>query len=113
MPRKAAEYRRKTYQFAVDFAKQYPAGNYVFAPQNLGDEINTKESEYFPSIPIESDKLVFTRRLRGMNEDFFGSMRQNGKWISAQPLPGNINTPMNEGAQNISQDATLLVFTGL
>jgi outer membrane protein OmpA-like peptidoglycan-associated protein len=110
--RKAAEYRRKTYQFAVDFAKQHPAGNYVFAPQNLGDEINTKESEYFPSIPIESDKLVFTRRLRGMNEDFFGSMRQNGKWISAQPLPGNINTPMNEGAQNISQDATLLVFTG-
>ncbi|WP_082886640.1 OmpA family protein [Flavisolibacter tropicus] len=110
--RKAAEYRRKTYQFALDYAKQHPAGNYVFAPQNLGDEINTKESEYFPSIPIESDKLVFTRRLRGMNEDFFGSMRQNGKWITAQPLPGNINTPMNEGAQNISQDGTMLIFTG-
>lgn len=110
--RKAAEYRRKTYQFAVDFAKNNPVGNYVFAPQNLGDEINTKESEYFPSIPIESDKLVFTRRLRGMNEDFFGSLRHEGKWISAQPLPGNINTLQNEGAQNISQDASWLVFTG-
>jgi len=110
--RKAAEYRRKTYQFAVDFAKNNPVGNYVFAPQNLGDAINTKESEYFPSIPIESDKLVFTRRLRGMNEDFFGSMQQAGKWISAQPLPGNINTLQNEGAQNISQDANWLVFTG-
>lgn len=110
--RKAAEYRRKTYQFAVDFAKNNPVGNYVFAPQNLGDAINTQESEYFPSIPIESDKLVFTRRLRGMNEDFFGSMQQEGKWISAQPLPGNINTLQNEGAQNISQDANWLVFTG-
>jgi outer membrane protein OmpA-like peptidoglycan-associated protein/tetratricopeptide (TPR) repeat protein len=109
---KAAEYRRKTYQFAIDFAKNNPVGNYVFAPQNLGDEINTKESEYFPTIPIESDKLVFTRRLRGMNEDFFGSMLQGGKWISAQPLPGNINTLQNEGAQNISQDANWLVFTG-
>lgn len=110
--RKAAEYRRKTYQFAVDFARNNPVGDYVFAPQNLGDAINTKESEYFPSIPIENDKLVFTRRLRGMNEDFFGSMKQDGKWITAQPLPGNINTPQNEGAQNISQDATVLVFTG-
>lgn len=110
--RKAAEYRRKTYQFAVDFEKKNTNKNYVFSPQNLGDAINTKESEYFPTIPIESDKLVFTRRLRGMNEDFFGSIRQEGKWLNAQALPGNINTLQNEGAQNISQDANWLVFTG-
>jgi outer membrane protein OmpA-like peptidoglycan-associated protein/tetratricopeptide (TPR) repeat protein len=110
--RKAAEYRRRTYQFAVDFEKKNSSKNYVFSPQNLGDGINTKESEYFPSIPIESNKLVFTRRLRGMNEDFFGSIKQDGKWVNAQSLPGNINTLQNEGAQNISQDANWLVFTG-
>src|SRR5215204_1368661 len=47
--RKAAEYRRKTFQFAVDYAKSHPGKDYVFAPQNLGDAVNSVESEYFPS----------------------------------------------------------------
>src|SRR4029079_7497335 len=36
--RKAAEYRKKTFQFAIDFAKSHPQ-NYVFAPHNLGDGV--------------------------------------------------------------------------
>jgi outer membrane protein OmpA-like peptidoglycan-associated protein len=110
--RKAAEYRKRTFQFALDYEKSKPAGSYVFAPRNLGDEINSKESEYFPTIPIESDKLVFTRRVNGFNEDFYGSLKKDGNWTTSMPLPGNINTPDNEGAQNISQDATILVLTG-
>ena len=110
--RKAAEFRKRTFEFAVDFDKNNKNKNYVFAPQNMGDAINSHESEYFPSIPIESDKIVFTRRLFNMNEDFFGSIKDSNKWVQARPLPGNINTPLNEGAQNISQDGTWLVFTG-
>jgi len=110
--RKAAEYRKKTFQFALDFEKNNPSRDYVFAPKNLGDEINSPESEYFPSIPIESDKIVFTRKVNRMNEDFFGSIKRDGKWTPSTPLPGNINTPQNEGAQSISQDASVLVFTG-
>jgi outer membrane protein OmpA-like peptidoglycan-associated protein/tetratricopeptide (TPR) repeat protein len=110
--RKAAEYRRKSYQFAVDFAKAHAAENYVFAPQNLGDGINTAESEYFPSISIEGNELVFTRLVNNRNEDFFGSIKSGNTWGKAIRLPGNINTPQNEGAQNISQDGKWLVFTG-
>ncbi len=110
--RKSAEYRKKTYQFALDFEKNNSSKSYVFNPVNLGDEINTKESEYFPSIPIQSDKIIFTRRLNNWNEDFYGSVKSGGKWDKAMPLPGNINTPQNEGAQNISQDASWLIFTG-
>jgi outer membrane protein OmpA-like peptidoglycan-associated protein len=33
-------------------------------------------------------------------------------WRKAHPLEGDINTPENEGAQNISQDGQWLVFTG-
>ena len=77
----------------------------MFAPKNLGSEINSKESEYFPSIPIENDKIVYTRRLNNYNEDFFGSIKREGSWMPSTPLPGNINTSQNEGAQNISQDA--------
>jgi outer membrane protein OmpA-like peptidoglycan-associated protein/tetratricopeptide (TPR) repeat protein len=108
--RKAAEYRKKTFQFAVDFGKTDASKNYVFAPVNLGDGINSIESEYFPSLPIQGDAMVFTRRLNNFNEDFFLS-EKNAAWDKAQRLPGSINTPMNEGAQNISQDGNWLVFT--
>ncbi|HEX2608991.1 MAG TPA: OmpA family protein [Flavisolibacter sp.] len=110
--RKAAEYRLKTYQFAVDYAGRHPHSNYVFAPQNMGDGINSSESEYFPSMPIEGNQLVFTRRLNNYNEDFFASRKQEGQWSKAVHLNGSINTPQNEGAQNISQDGNWLVFTG-
>lgn len=110
--RKAAEYRKSTYQFAVDFAKTHANENYVFAPQNLGDSVNTEESEYFPSVSLDGNKLIFTRRLGNVNEDFFGTIKQNGVWRKAQPLQGGINTPQNEGAQNISQDGNWLLFTG-
>ncbi len=110
--RKAAEYRKTTFEFAVDFEKKHASENYVFAPQNLGDSINTSESEYFPSISIEGDKLIFTRRLNGRNEDFFGTIKDKSGWKRALPLSGGINTPENEGAQNLSQDGNWLFFTG-
>jgi outer membrane protein OmpA-like peptidoglycan-associated protein/tetratricopeptide (TPR) repeat protein len=110
--RKAAEYRRRTYQFAVDYAREHPAPNYVFAPKNLGDGVNSPESEYFPSMPISGKELIFTRRLDNYNEDFFISEKVGDSWGPARRLEGNINTPQNEGAQNISQDGTWLVFTG-
>lgn len=109
--RKAAEYRKKSYQFAVDFAKNNRTKNYVFSPQNLGDSINSPESEYFPSMPVESNQLIFTRRLNNFNEDFFLSHKYRNKWGHAFRLNGSINTAQNEGAQNISQDGNWLVFT--
>lgn len=110
--KKAAEYRQKNYQFAVDYAKSHPARNYVFAPQNLGDAVNSAELEYFPSMPIDGKLLVFTRRVNNFNEDFFASEKQGNTWNKAVRLPGAINTQQNEGAQNISQDGEWLVFTG-
>lgn len=110
--KKAAEYRRKCYQFAVDYAKEHSSNNYVFAPKNLGDNINTAESEYFPSMPIDGSSLIFTRRLNNFNEDFFAAKRNGNGWDKAFRLNGSINTPQNEGAQNISQDGNWLVFTG-
>ncbi|HUQ96166.1 MAG TPA: tetratricopeptide repeat protein, partial [Chitinophagaceae bacterium] len=109
--RKAAEYRKKTYQFAVDFEATHDSKSYDFKPRNLGDGINTAESEYFPSLPIEGSELVFTRRINNFNEDFFVSDKTGTDWSAARRLTGSINTPENEGAQVISQDASWLVFT--
>jgi outer membrane protein OmpA-like peptidoglycan-associated protein/tetratricopeptide (TPR) repeat protein len=110
--KKAAEYRQKTFQFATEYSKAHPGKNYVFAPQNLGDAVNSQELEYFPSMPIDGKLLVFTRRLNGINEDFFAAEKGGNGWEKAVRLPGQINTPQNEGAQNISQDGDWLVFTG-
>ena len=110
--RKAATYRQKTYQFAVDYATNEAIKNYQFQPENLGEGINTSESEYFPSLPIDGSQLIFTRRLNNHNEDFFLSDTNITGWEKARRLNGSINTEANEGAQMISQDGQWLVFTG-
>ena len=56
--------------------------------------------------------MVFTRRIKNFNEDFYYSWKKNNEWDIAKPMEGNVNTPQNEGAQNISQDGQWLVFTG-
>src|SRR5688572_19267284 len=109
---KAAEYRKRCYEFAVDYAKKNNTTAYVFAPKNIGNNINTQESEYFPSLTIDGSELVFTRRLGAFNEDFFYSKGLDSNWEKAKPMRGNVNTEQNEGAQNISQDGQWLVFTG-
>ena len=109
---RSADYRIKCYQFAINYALQNAADTYVFAPQNMGDSINSFDSEYFPSITITGTKLVFTRRVKNYNEDFYESNKINGIWSKAKPIEGDVNTEFNEGAQNISQDGTILFFTG-
>ena len=109
---KLYQYRKSCYEFAVDYAKKNAGKNYVFAPKNLGSAINSSESEYFPSLSIDGKELVFTRRVGDHNEDFYYSkLNANGEWEKAKPMEGDVNTPMNEGAQNISQDGQWLVFT--
>jgi len=109
---KAAEYRKRSYEFAVENEKKIAGRNYVFAPQNMGASINTAQSEYFPSLTIDSKEIVFTRRVNGTNEDFFRSRRINDQWEPSVPVAGEVNTSQNEAAQNISQDGQWLVFTG-
>ena len=109
---KAAEYRKRSYEFAINYAKKNANKNYVFEPQNIGNAVNTTESEYFPSLTIDGKELVFTRRIKNFNEDFYYSRKKNSDWDIAKPMEGNVNTDQNEGAQNISQDGQWLVFTG-
>lgn len=108
---KAGNYRKGTYEFALEQEKLHPLKDYVFAPQNMGDSINTSYLEYFPSLTIDGNKMIFNRRVDN-DEDFYESNRINGTWSKAKPLQGKVNTNFNEGAQNISQDGQWLIFTG-
>jgi outer membrane protein OmpA-like peptidoglycan-associated protein/tetratricopeptide (TPR) repeat protein len=108
---KSGNYRKRTYEFALDYKKKHPTGDYHFDPVNLGDGINTNYLEYYPSLTIDGKKMIFTRRVNN-DEDFYESENINGVWSKATPAKGKINTTLNEGAQSISQDGQWLIFTG-
>ncbi len=111
---KAGEYRRSCYRFALDYAlnNKRKATGYIFEPHNLGDSINTKDAEYYPTISLDGHTLIFTRRVNDTNEDFYESTFTDGHWSKARSLPGNINTNLNEAAQSVSLDGQLLIFNG-
>jgi outer membrane protein OmpA-like peptidoglycan-associated protein len=109
---KAGQYRKRCYQFAIDYAKTKSLSGYRFEPKNLGDSINSEVSEYFPALTIDGSQLFYTRRVNNINEDFYGASKSGVSWAKGRGLPGDINTASNEGAQNISQDGQWLIFTG-
>jgi outer membrane protein OmpA-like peptidoglycan-associated protein/tetratricopeptide (TPR) repeat protein len=109
--KRSANYRISTYLFAIDYKKNHPVDDYNFELINLGDSINSNSLEYYPSLTIDGKKMIFTRRVQD-DEDFYESDLVNNKWTKAVPAPGKINTNLNEGAQNISQDGNWLIFTG-
>jgi outer membrane protein OmpA-like peptidoglycan-associated protein len=98
----------KDCNFSLD-ALQHPVD---FKPVNLGPEINTADDEYFPALTADESTIIFTRKINS-NEDFYKSVKVNGKWQAAVSLSDNINSPnYNEGALSLSQDGKVLFFTG-
>lgn len=80
-----------------------------FEPMKMGPEINTDRAEYLPSLTADGNTMVYTTVIDGQ-EDFFVSYKVDGVWTQGVPLD-DVNTDDNEGAQNISADGRLLVFT--
>ncbi|MBC8033145.1 MAG: PD40 domain-containing protein [Chitinophagaceae bacterium] len=109
---RAGDYRRRSYQFALDYAAAQAGNDYKFEPRSMGSNINSTVSEYYPTITIDGRELIYTRRVNNFNEDFYGSRFSDSAWESSKGLAGSINTEQNEGAQNISQDGKWLIFTG-
>ena len=108
---KAGNYRKNTYEFALQYKQKSTIKNYLFNPQNMGDSINSTALEYLPSLTVDGNKMIFNKRING-DEDFYESDKINGVWQKAKPIAGKLNTNFNEGAQNISQDGKWLIFTG-
>jgi len=111
--RKIGLYRKQCYDFAIDYAQKHPMGGYTFTPVNMGDSINSKQDEYYPSFTIDDSTFVFTRRGEGIREDFIESKLQpNGNYSLAKIIDGSINIEPSKGAINISQDGEWLIFAG-
>ena len=108
---KSAEYRKRNLLFALQQQKK-TGTRLPLSVVNAGSAINSAFSEYFPSMTVDGDQLVWTRRVSDLNEDFYISQKAGGVWQMGTPMSGEINTPMKEGAQQISQDGKWLVFAG-
>lgn len=80
-----------------------------FNPEKLPQGINTEYSEYTPSISLDGNTMIFTRRTGGQ-EDLYKSIRIDGVFSQSQPIT-EINTHRNEGAHCISADGKTIIFT--
>jgi len=108
---KAAAYRKRCYEFAVQYQQTHTNNNYQFNPINLGDSVNTKALEYSPTVSIDDSLLIFTRRLGG-REDFYQSIIHDKKISQAKRIDGSINNEPFKGALTISSDGEFLIFAG-
>lgn len=107
----AGNYRKKNYEFAIDYQKKHPNQNYVFHPINLGDSVNTFRSEYYPTLSISDSLLVFTR-MTNHGEEFVKSNVVNGVFRQAEVVEGSINQQALKGAATVSNDGEYLIFAG-
>ncbi len=90
-----------------------------FEPVNMGPKINTSDDEYWPSLSADGQTLVITRLVsyydvtlgNSLQEDFFSSTFTDSVWQPAKDMGTPLNTSDNEGAQSISANGQLMVFT--
>ncbi|MEQ9188722.1 MAG: OmpA family protein [Cryomorphaceae bacterium] len=104
-------------EFAV-WAMAHPV---PFDPQNLGENVNSADDEYFPAMTADEQLLIFTREIAapnnpyspdGLDEDFFFTEKlDDGTWGKAYNPGPPINSPWREGAPTISPDGKYIIFT--
>jgi len=111
-----AEKNLKNCEFALN-AIQKPV---PFNPVNIGDSINTRDDEYWPSITADGQTLMFTRQINsgrseenraGIQEDFYFSRRHDSVWLKARDAGRPLNTSHNEGAMTLSSGGDYMYFT--
>jgi outer membrane protein OmpA-like peptidoglycan-associated protein/tetratricopeptide (TPR) repeat protein len=78
---------------------------------NLGIRINSPQSEMYPSLSSDGQTFYFTRRVNGIDEDFFYAKPDScGGWFTAKNMGSPPNTSAQEAAQMISADDHYLFF---
>lgn len=88
-----------------------------FQPENLGPAVNSEFSEYWPSLSVDEQILMFTVMLPSqhdpviLQEDFYYSTRQDSTWKARSNAGAPLNTSDNEGANSLTADGRTLWFT--
>ena len=94
-----------------NFAISHKSDSVEFNPIPLS--INSDADEYFPSMPINSDLIIYTYRDPNSifkDEDFFISRKKDNIWMDPVRLGDNINSDYREGSLSISLDGRNLFY---
>lgn len=114
--------RSKKLKLYIEEAIKLKAKPVDFNPKNLGNGVNSNWEDYHPTVTVDGEKLLFTRKTqRGtyagrpiMQEDVYISKWDDEKnvWGFAENLGMPVNSKnYNEGAQSISPDGHYLFIT--
>lgn len=116
-------FNKKNCAFALNAIKN-PSSQ---QPKNMGNNINTIYNEYYPSLTIDEEQLIFTAqrprnaeisevrnqetsKLKMYDEDFYVSTFKNGEWQKAVNLGPPVNTLENEGSCCFSADGKSVYY---
>lgn len=104
----------------IEFVRTQTDETFTIKYKNVGPEVNSTLSEYFPSTSADESAIYFTRRNKG-GEDILLSQANGSNWFPAtlidEPEMENdinyksINTYDNDGAHTISPNGKYLFFT--
>jgi outer membrane protein OmpA-like peptidoglycan-associated protein len=92
------------------YALAHPPDNTVKV-LNAGDNINTTDAEYFPTVTVQDSILIFMRRNSISREDFFYSNITSSGLSKAVSLSDNLNLTDKKGAPSLSSDLQTLYFS--
>ncbi len=93
-----------------EYALSHPADTSVKV-LNAGDNINTADAEYFPTVTVQDSVLIFMRRNGISREDFFFSKISPNELSKAIPLSDHLNLTDKKGAPSLSSDLQTLYFS--
>jgi outer membrane protein OmpA-like peptidoglycan-associated protein len=92
-----------------------------YNPYNLGAKVNTKFDDYWPSLTADEQTLVTTVLIPANNRNYHSDSYQEdlfvthkneaGEWMAIKNMGKTINSMNNEGAQCISVDGNMCIFT--
>ena len=88
---------------------------------NMGENINTAQSEYVPVVSSDQSEIYFTARRKESTagfkdpnnkffEDVYYSKKENGKWKTARNIGPPVNTPTHDAVVNLTADGNELVI---
>jgi outer membrane protein OmpA-like peptidoglycan-associated protein len=107
-----AELELKNLMFAKDKYYEYINDDFNYEIRKLS--FSTDNLEYFPTISGGEEQLIYTHRFisgpKPSDENLLESSL-DGFSEYGVPLPGNINSELNEGAACISADGQLMILT--
>ncbi len=106
---------------SIDFSLHAVANPYPYVLVQLGDSINSRFHDYWPSVTADESMMIVTSEMPSLyrdvsgnlkgQEDMFSANSVTGKWLKMKNIGAPINTVENEGSQSISFNGQFLFFT--